>query len=151
MVVPAGFPTGPPFSNFSGDTSDGAYQRLASKASVLQRLEPRACLEAYVGSINSDRGDVALVSSYNTTDRHDSLDAFDTVFGPVRPGFPKDGIDSPTQWICGTNYEYYDISGSLQLCDLQRAASNVSSSVFEEWNVQYVRPSSEYPPSMKIC
>lgn len=147
LVVPASFPTGAPFYNLSGDPSDDPYQQLANKASLLQRLEPRACLEAYVGSINSNRGDVVLVSSYNTTEGYD-LNDIDTVFGPITPGFRNELYDSPGSWICET--KYYD-SGSSQICDIQKAASGVSSWVFKEWNVQYVISSSEYQLSVKIC
>ena len=154
VVVPSGFPTGAPFYNLSGDAFDGAYQQLASKASSLQRLEPRACLEAYVGSINSKRGNVALVSSYNTTERHDpSENEYDTMFGPVKPGFQNGAMSDnggAGQWICSSNDEDDEAYGSSQLCDLQKAASNVSSWVFAKWNVQYVRPFSEYQLLMKI-
>lgn len=139
LVVPADFPIGAPFNSRSGYPSDNnAYQQLASKASVLQRLEPRACLEAYVGSINSNRGNVALVSSYNTTEGLAiNGDDTDAEIGPVRPGFQNDVYEGPGQWICG-------LETTLETCDVQSAASNLSSSLFQEWNVQYVRPSPKY-------
>ena len=149
LVVQADFPTGAPLYNDPYDISVDVYQQLASKASLLQKLEPRACLEAYVGSINSNRGDVALVSSYNKAEANDSINVMTKpMFGPVKPGFQNEANEGPGQWICETEYAEYDTS---QICDVQRAASNVSSWVFQEWNVQYVSPSSEYQLSMKIC
>ena len=131
MVVPADFPVGAPFDTNYNFT----YQRLASNASMLERLKPRACLEAYVGSINSNRGDVALVSSYNTTEGHEhGVYPPDTVYGPIGSGLQ--GSSGPDQWICG-------FQAAFGPCDVQSAASNRSSWLFEEWDVQYVRPSPE--------
>ena len=153
LVVPAGFPAGPAFgASFHGSISNNTYpvynntypiynntyQKLASKASVLQRLEPRACLEAYVGSINSNRGDVVLVSSYNRTQVQPIYTGYLYDFiGPVAPGFQTiqgESINGPGQWICG-------LTGASGICDVQSAASNVSSWLFREFDVQYVRPS----------
>ena len=129
-VVPAGFPVGAPFNPSDNNT----YQQLAINASMLESLEPRACLEAYVGSINSNRGDVVIVSSYNTTEgqQYNGDYPADTVIGPIGPGFQEG--DGPAEWICGTE-------GTFGTCDVQSAASNVSSWLFLYWDVQYVRPS----------
>ena len=127
LVAPAGFPAGPPFSD--DPLYNSTYQQLANNASLLERLEPRACLEAYVGPINSNRGGVVLVSSYNTTEENtDYTMAF--VYGPIGPGF--EGSVGPGQWICGAR--------EMPTCDVQSAASNVSSGLFEEADIQYVRP-----------
>ena len=136
LVAPAGFPTGPPFGASDSPEYNNTYQQLANNASMLERLEPRTCLEAYVGSINSNRGDVVLVSSYNTTE---GSSLFDNII-LVMPGFQSHSLDGPGQWICGAE----STSG---ICDVQRAASNVSSRLFEEWDVQYVRPSPEISTS----
>ncbi len=147
LVVPADFPARAPFDSSNNTT----YQQLASNASTLERLEPRACLEAYVGSINSNRGDVVLVSSYNTTgelpaNKDISEDISDTMIGPIMPGFPGDPFSGPDQWICAFGGE-----GILETCDVQSAASNVSSWLFKEWDVQYVRPILECQLPIKIC
>ena len=147
LVVPNDFPTGIPFnttydyvSRYPFDNS--TYQQLASKASVLQRLEPRACLEAYVGSINSNRGDVVLVSSYNTLEGQYMDTYAETLFGPIGPGFQDALENSRYGWICDGEFGDH--------CDLQRAASNVSSWVFSNWDVQYVRPSPEISSPEKV-
>ena len=134
-LAPAGFPAGPPFETPSQIFYYSTYQQLASNASMLERLEPRACLEAYVGSINSNRGNVVLVSSYNATEGqqiHGGYD-FDPI-GPIVPGFQSDLLDSPDLWICG-------FPGPPGTCDVQSAASNVSSWLFPMWDIQYVRSS----------
>jgi len=65
-VVSSDFPATASF-NFSGtgwdNTTIDQFQRIRTNTTLLQRLENRACLEAYVGPINSIRGDVLLVSS----------------------------------------------------------------------------------------
>ena len=140
LVVPADFAIGAPYnSSYGYPSGNNPYQQLASRASVLQRLEPRACLEAYVGSINSNRGDVALVSSYNATERQEfnGTDP-DIVYDKIVPGFQNDVYMGPAQWICGSQVTP---SGS---CDVQSAASNVSSWLFDEFDVQYVSPSPQY-------
>ena len=133
VVVPADFPAGAPSNasdsyNYASDSYNYTYHQLASNASTLERLEPRACLEAYVGSINSNRGDVVLVSSYNATGEYTTNGE---ILGPVMPGFSGDLLNGPDQWICA----------SATTCDVQSAASNVSSFLFQEWDIQYVRPS----------
>ena len=134
--VPADFPTGAPFHTEPVDFTVDAYQQLASKASVLQRLEPRDCLEAYAGSINSNRGDVALVSSYNISEANDTQ-AFQAYVGSI-------ALRGLGQWICESNF-------NTQPCDVQGAASNVSNWLFKGWDVQYVRPSPEISDLDKDC
>ena len=134
LVAPASFPAGPLSGPLNSPSYNNTYQQLASNASMLERLEPRACLEAYAGSINSNRGDVVLVSSYNTTEGQNeayTVDADDDVHEPIGPGF-SDDIGS-SQWIC-------EQQGMLT-CDVQSAAFNVSSWLFKQWDVQYVRSS----------
>ena len=131
LGAPAGFPAGPPFGTSDDPFYNSTYQQLAKNAATLERLEPRACLEAYVGSINSNRGDVVLVSSYNATEEQYAEYSLESVYGPIGPGFT--GYNGPGQWICG--------SQEMSTCDVQSAASNVSSWLFEEWDIQYVRPS----------
>ncbi len=132
VVVPADFPVGAPFDQF--DLSyNNTYQQLARNASLLERLELRACYEAYVGSINSNRGNVVLVSSYNATGGHaTNEEGYDTMIGPVTPGLQKEDIVD--QWMC-------EIGVQSTICDVQNAASDVSSWLLKEWDVQYVRPS----------
>ena len=145
LVAPATFPAGPLFGPTNSPSYNNTYQQLASNASMLERLEPRACLEAYAGSINSNRGDVVLVSSYNTTEGQNEayrVDAVDDVYEPIGPGFAND-IGSG-QWIC-------EQQGMLT-CDVQSAASNVSSWLFEQWDIQYVRSSPKMLiPNEKTC
>ena len=131
-VAPADFPVGAPFNPTAYPFDNNTFQQLASNTSVLQRLEPQACLEAYVGSINSNRGDVVLVSSYNTTEGRDTED-LGGMFGPVV-------LEGLGQWICV--YQNKSVFGT---CNVRSAASNVSSWLFKEWDVQYVRPSPEVP------
>ena len=139
LVVPTSFPIGAPFNTSSYYSSDysnnnSTYQQLASKAPALQRLEPRACLEAYAGSINSNRGDVVLVSSYNTAEGNDinaTVDDFGPG-GPIGPGFAY--TYSPDAWICASR-------DTNEACDVRTAASDVSSWLFIEWDIQFVRPS----------
>ena len=132
LVAPADFPAGPPFVA-PYYIYNNTYQQLARNASMLERLEPRACLEAYIGSTNSNRGNVVLVSSYNATGGHaiNEENLFD-IIGPLGPGFQDNNVAD--QWICG-------LQGATGTCDVRSAASNGSSSLFEEWDVQYVRPS----------
>ena len=109
-IMPADFPIGPPFNDPFESGSDYTYKQRASKASVFQRLEPRACLEAYVGSINSNRGDVVLVSSYNSTKGHNiDTEDLNTVIGPIRPGFHDLSHNSPDVWICDQYAEPCDM------------------------------------------
>ena len=128
-VAPPNFPTGAPFIPPLYPFDDIAYQQPAMNASALQRLDPRACLEAYAGSINSNRGDVVLVSSYNTTKGRD-MDI--PMFGPV-------ALEGLGQSICGSQNE-----SAFGTCDERTAASNVTSWLLKEWNVQYVRPSPKH-------
>ena len=132
LVAPASFPSGPPFEASDNLQYNNTYQQLASNASMLERLEPRACLEAYVGSTNSNRGNVVLVSSYNATGRNVSNEYLYNEIGPVGPGFQNN--NEADQWICG-------LQETTGTCDVRSAASNGSSWLFEEWDVQYVRPS----------
>ena len=133
LVVPNSFPIGAPFNTTSYYSyNNSIYQQLASKASVLQRLEPRACLEAYAGSINSNRGDVVLVSSYNTAEGNDNNATVAELPGPIGPGFAY--TYSPDAWICESR-------DTNKVCDVRTAASNVSSWLFKEWEIQFVRPS----------
>lgn len=111
------------------------YQQLRGTASTLQRLENRACLEAYLGPINSNRGDVLLISSYNSTDvMSPSQDGQNTFFS-VASGFNHGtGAQTSSQWICNIQTDSYDNGAS---CDLKKSASTATSWVFEEWNVQF--------------
>lgn len=128
-VAPADFPIGAPFNPPVYFFGDSTYQQLAINASALQRLEPRACLKAYAGSINSNRGDVVLVSSYNTTEGRDMQDI--RMLGPVT-------LEGLGQSICRRQNK--SVFGT---CDERTAATNVTSWLLKEWKVQYVRTSPE--------
>ena len=62
-VVPVDFLDGIPFSYYNEygiwpNTNKGQHPQLQRNAATLQQLDNRACLKAYLGSINSNRGDV---------------------------------------------------------------------------------------------
>ena len=77
-----------------------------------------------------------LVSSYNVTGGNAiNVENLYTVVGPVGPGF--EDINVADQWICG-------IQETGVTCDVRSAAADGSSWLFEEWDVQYVRPSPKY-------
>ena len=137
LPAPASFPAGTPFGAPDEPSYNSTYQQLASSASMLERLEPRACLEAYAEPINSNRGDVVLVSSNNTMSGYDTgYYGLDTMVGPVVPGFQYHLHNGPDQWIC--QFPGQTVGAA---CDVQSAASNVSSWLFKHWDVQYVRSS----------
>lgn len=122
------------------------FEQLRINATSLQRLENRACLEAYAGSINSDRADVVLVSSYNsnnelTPSQNGNLTSYGVLFSSGSPTwFPmsqalldSDGYGTAAEWICHSQVTYYD----AKTCDLTKSASTQSSWLFRQWDVQY--------------
>ena len=132
-VVPVDFPDETAFSYYNGSQASQLYyqyQQFRANATLFQRLENRACLEAYSNSIVSDRGTVLLVSSHNATSVHASDNYIDSTLFFIKPGFNvhQDIYPGPDEWICGP---------TQQFCDVRSAASNVSSWVFEYWDVQY--------------
>lgn len=135
FVVSSDFPADASF-NFSSSSWTNSikneFKQLQDNATTLQRLDRRACLEAYLGPINSNRGDVLLVSFYNsTTMSSPDSGGFDAFF-QVAPGFHESTrSQTASQWICDVR------EMDSETCDLKKSASQAASWVFQQWNVQY--------------
>lgn len=142
-VVSSDFPTAASFNQTSFDGSgmdpdnSNHFEQLRNNATSLQVLENPACLRAYAGSINSDRGDVLLVSSYDSSNElsPSGCQNPDLTFFPVSPGFlTSDFYEAAAVWICNSNTTYY--YGNTT-CDLTKSVSTGSSWLFQQWDVQY--------------
>lgn len=135
-------PTSPPslydYSICSDDnvrTFSNLVDNYQTNKSTFERLSKKSCLERYVGPIVSDRTDVLLVSSYNSSDLGKSIlfaESFGVAFSDYQlPAIESTGGAAP--WICKTS----DVDTySDTLCDLRKAASRQESTVFQIYGVQ---------------
>ena len=130
---------GPQSTSNSGSLpSQNLSELFHSPGSAFQYLGVSDCLNNYVGPIISDRSDVILVSSRNSTfipNYDDDYLVGDYIISSTyRIEFGSyDDIDSGAgQWICGDKYV-----DSESLCDLQKAAADPNSTVLSAWDVQY--------------
>ena len=137
-VVSSDFPAADSFDQTDMDPDDlNHFEQLRINATSLQRLENRACLEAYAGSINSDRADIVLVSSYNSgNELSPSQNKNLTSWFPISQGLlaASDGYGTAAEWICHSEMTAYNDSKS---CDLTKSASTGSSWLFQQWDVQF--------------
>ena len=103
-----------------------SFQAIQDNLSTIQRLEPKACLEAYAVSFVSDRSQVVLVASQDSTNQEFVL-YNETITSNLNSGW-----NGAYDWICETTP-----GGNQKMCDLRQAAANVSSTLFHTWNIQY--------------
>ena len=134
-VVSSDFPAADSFNHNQTDIGQdklSRFQRLRTNMTLLQKLDNRACLEAYAVSINSNRADVLLVSSYNSSNAESPSNSGLSPYFQILPGFTgTDGFkvndDTAGRWICN----------DPNSCDLTKSASTGSSQLFREYDVQY--------------
>ena len=108
--------------------ADGDCQNCQTKnLSQFEKLDIHECLKSYIGPVISNRADVLLISSLNST----HFDSTGFIYGSDI-GFSQysDTSDGAGKWIC-------NLTVNSKTCDLHSAAMKLESSAVRAYDIQH--------------